>query len=168
MLAATTRAWYLPTWVNCQIRVTSPTAHNRSEASVDGHTVAVDRDSDRLQADAVDPRTAVGGDQQPVAANLTTVLQREDVVVAVAPGRTHACPEDEVDPVTTQYLTKRFAERRGLTPEQALAGPDQDDIAAEPPDCPRHLDADRPAANDHQTAWDRLHARRFSARPDAV
>ena len=125
-------------------------------------------DADRLQADAVDARAPAGGDEQAVAAQLAAVVELEDVVLAVAPrgGRVHA--EDELDAVAAQDLAERLAQRRGLAGEHVLGALDERHLAAEAAHGLRHLDADRPAAEDEQAARDGLHAGRLAVGPDAV
>ena len=171
MFAATTRPWYLPTWVSCQMPVTSPIAHSRSPArrcASTGTPWGSGLDADRLQADPLDARAPAGGDEQPVAAQLAAVVELEHVVVAVAPrgGRLHA--ECELDPVAAQHLAERLAERRGLAREHVRGALDERDLAAEAAHGLRQLDADRAAAEHEQPPRDGLHAGRLAVRPDAV
>ena len=97
--------------------VTSPIAQRRSAArrcASTGTPWASGVDADRLQADPVDTRAPAGGDEQPVAAQLAAVVEREDVVLAVSPrrGRVHA--EHELDALAAQDLAERLAQRRRL------------------------------------------------------
>ena len=170
MFAATTSPWYLPTWVSGQRPVTSPIAHSvlrRAQVRVDRDAVGVGLDADGLEAEPVDPRSPAGGDEQPVAAQLAPVVELEDVVVAVAPRGGHARGQRELDAVAAQDLAERLAERRGLPGEHVLGPVDHDHLAAEPAHGLRHLDPDRPAAQDEQAARDGLHGGRLAAGPDA-
>ena len=171
MFAATTSPWYFPTWVSCQMPVTSPTAHRRSPArrcASTGTPRGVHFDADRLQAEPLDARPAAGGDEQAVAAQLVPVVQHEHVLVAVASrfGRVRA--EGELDAVAAQDLAERLAQRRGLAGQHVVGGFDDRHLAAEAADGLRHLDADRPPAEHEQPARYRLHAGHLTVRPDAL
>ena len=171
MFAATTSPWYLPTWVSCQMPLTSPIAHRRSPArqpGVDRDPVAVGLDADRLQADPVDARAPAGGDEQTVAPQLAAVVELEDVVVALAPrgGRVHS--ERELDAVAAQHLAERLAQRRRLARKHVLASLDEHHLAAEAAHGLRHLDADRAAAEHQQPARNLLHAGHLAVCPDAL
>ena len=68
-MAAATRAWYLPTCVNCAMPVTSPIAQTSSAARRRSSTVdAARRDvhAEVLEAEPVDVRAAAGRDEQRV------------------------------------------------------------------------------------------------------
>ena len=72
-------------------------------------------------------------------------------------------------PSRAQDLAERLAQRRGLARRaRARALSTSDDLAAEPANGLRHLDADRPAAEHEQAARDGLHAGRLAVGPDAI
>ena len=103
MLAATTSPWYFPTWVSSRTPVTSPMAHRPSPARrwvSTGNAVPVGVDADRVEADPVHAGAPAGGDEQVVAAHLAAVIEREDVVLGVAPGRRRLDAQDQFDSVT--------------------------------------------------------------------
>src|SRR5881227_2425661 len=56
-----------------------------AQVHVDRDSVAVGRDADGLEPDAVDTRTATGRDEQPVTPQFAAVVEGHDVVVAVTP-----------------------------------------------------------------------------------
>jgi len=72
----------LPTWVSGQIQALA-----RAHVRVDRDPVGVSLDADRLEAEALDSRAPAGGHEQAVAAQLASVLELEDVVLALAPRR---------------------------------------------------------------------------------
>ena len=125
-------------------------------------------DADGLEPDALDPRSPAGGDEQPLAAQLAAVVEREHVVLAVASRARRVRAEDELDAVAAQDLAERLAQRGGLAREHVSAALDEHDLAAEPAYGLRHLDADRAAAEDDQPARDGRHGRRLAIGPDAV
>src|SRR3954463_11264918 len=128
MLAATTRPWYLPTWVSRQMPVTSPIAHRRSPARSGASTgipVTVDLDAHRFEPDVGHPGAPAGGDQHPVAAQLATVLELQDIVIAVAAGGSRVRAEAQPDAVAAQDLAERLAQRGGLPSEHMLGALDQ-------------------------------------------
>ena len=79
----------------------------RAQVRVDRDSVGVGLDPDGLQAHPADPRAAARRDEQPVAAQLATVVELEDVVVAVA-SRAPSC-----------WPTARARCRRGAAPRRA-------------------------------------------------
>jgi hypothetical protein len=70
-------------------------------------------DAHRVQAFGY-PRAPARGGEQVVAAQLTAVVESENVVGSVAPraGRVHA--QEQLDAVAAQHLAERLAQRRGL------------------------------------------------------
>ena len=91
----------------------SPTAPRaaRSCAST-GMPWRVGLDADRLEADALDARAPAGGHEQAVAAQLATVVELEDVVLAVAPGRGRA----------RRRATSSMPSRRRTSPSASPSG----------------------------------------------
>ena len=151
--------------------MTSPIAHRRSAARrcastgtpcASGSTPTVSRPSPR------DPRAPAGGDEQPVAAQLAPVVELEDVVLAVAPRGGRVRGQHELDALAAQNLAERLAQRRRLAGEHVLGHVDDHRLAAEPAHGLRHLDADRPAAEDQQAARNGLHRGRLAVGPDAL
>ena len=117
---------------------------------VDRDAVAVGRNSDRLEAEAFDARPTAGGDEQAVTVQLATVVEREDVLLAVATrgGRSHA--ERELDAVATQHLAERLAQRLGLAGQHVAGAPDERHLTAQTAHRLGHLDADGPGAEHEQ------------------
>ena len=113
-------------------------------------------------------RAPAGGDQQPVAAQLAPVVELEDVVVAVAPRGVRVDAEHELDAVAAEHLAERLSERRGLAREHVLGPVDDRHLAAQPAHGLRHLDTDRPAAEDEQPPRDGLHGGHLAVGPDAL
>ena len=76
-----------------------PQPFTGAQVRVDRDAVRAGRDADRLQAEPVHARAPAGGDEQAVAAQLAAVVERQDVVLAVAPrgGRVHA--QEQLDAV---------------------------------------------------------------------
>ena len=69
MFAAATRPWYLPTWVNIAMPVTSPiaqTSAGSAEPLVDLDPVLPIFDPELLEAETLDVRPPAGGDEQPL------------------------------------------------------------------------------------------------------
>ena len=151
--------------------VTSPIAHSRSPARSCASTGMPCGPASTPTVSRPMPVTrgpAAGGDQQPVAAQLAAVVQDQHVVLAVAPGGGRLRAEGELDPVPAQHLAERLAQRRRLAGQHPVAAGDERDLAAEPADRLRHLDADRPAAEHQQPARDRLHAGHLAVGPHPV
>ena len=116
----------------------------------------------------VDARAPARGDEQPIAAQLRAVGEIEHVVVAVAAGRAGVRPEAQLDAVGGQRLADRLADRARLAREHVFAGSDERDRGAQACDRLRHLDADRPGAEDEQPARDLGEGRGLAARPDSL
>jgi hypothetical protein len=142
-----------------------PQALTGAQVRVDGDTVPVGLDLDRLQAEPVHARTPARGEEQAVATQLAAVVEHQNVVLAVAPrgGRVHA--EDQFGAVAAQDLAERLAQRRRLADEHVPAALDQGHLAAETTHGLRHLGADGPAAEDDQAARDGRHAGHPAASP---
>ena len=114
------------------------------------------------------PRTTAGGDEKVVAAQLAAVVERQYVVLAIAPRGGRLDPEEELNAVAAQDLAECLAQRRGL-PGQDVRGPlDQGYLPAQAPHGLGHLGADRPAAQDQQPPRDGLHAGHLAVGPDAI
>src|SRR6202521_5364749 len=101
MLAATMSPWYSPMCVSGQRPLTSPIA-------------------DSLESDVVHPRTSSRCYEQPIAPEITTIVELEDIVLAVAPcaGCLHA--ESQFDADATQRFAERLPQRRRFAGEYAL------------------------------------------------
>jgi hypothetical protein len=80
MFAATTRPWYLPTWVSCQTPLTSPIA--RAQARVDWNPAGMGFDAHGFQRDA---QTAFGECTGAVLAR-RAAADDDNVVVAAHDG----------------------------------------------------------------------------------
>jgi hypothetical protein len=153
-----------------------PQALAGAQSRVDVDAARVGLDADRLQADVVDARSPAGGDEQAVAAQLAAVLELEHEVLAaaslvaasLAPGGRDARAEHELDPVASQHLAERLAERRGLTRQDVLRALHHHRLGAEAPHGLRHLHADRPGPQDEHAARNGLHGGRLAVGPDAV
>ena len=151
--------------------LTSPIAHRRSPARRCSSTcdpAGVGLDADRLQADPLDARAPAGGHQQPVAAQLRTAVEAQDILVTFPPRGGGVRPEHQLDPVPAQGLGERLAERRRLAGKHPVGALDEHHLAAETPHDLRKLDARRPATQHQQAARDGLHARRLAGAPHAL
>ena len=172
MFAATTSPWYLPTWVSCQMPVTSPIAHRRSPArrrastGIPWPSAATPTVSRPMLVDA---RAPAGGDEQAVAAQLAAVVELEDVVLALAPrgGR------------RARRGRARFRRRRRTSPSASPSGAGSRASTCSAPSTsatspPRRRTAcaistpTGPAAEDEQPARHRLHAGHLAVGPDAL
>ena len=131
-----------------------PEALARAQLRVDGDPVAIGLDPDRLQAELVDSRTPAGGDEQAVAAQFAAVLELQDVVLPIAPRRARVYSEDELDAIVAHRLGEGLAQRRRLAWKQVLGTLHERHLAAEATHGLGHFDADRPAAQHQQPAWD--------------
>src|SRR3954462_8600625 len=169
MLAATTSPSYSPTCVSGQTPVTSPIAQRRSPArrrastsmprgSTSIPTVSSPMPSPpgrrALQPDALDARAAARRDEDAVAAQLGAVLEREDVVVAVAARRARVDAEVQLDPVAAQCLSERLAARLRLGGQHPRGALDQRHLAAEAADDLGQLHPDGAAAEHEQPPRD--------------
>ena len=125
-------------------------------------------DADGLKAEPEHPRTPAGGDEQPLAAQLASVVDLDDIVLAVASCGARVRRQDELDALTAQNLAERLAQRRRLAPEHVLGHVDHRHLAAEPTHGLRHLHPDRPATENQQTAGNGLHRRHLAVAPDTV
>ncbi len=77
--------------------------------------MTVDPDADRLETDAGDPGAPAGGDEQPLAAQLAAVVERQDVVAAV--GATEAAFSATAlvaEVAKTATYTRAYAESNGF------------------------------------------------------
>ena len=74
-----------------------PQTLRRAQVCVDRDSVRVRLDAHGFEPDPADPRAPAGGDEQPVAAQLTAVVKLEDVVVAVASRGRRVCGQGEPD-----------------------------------------------------------------------
>ena len=145
-----------------------PEILGRAQVRVDRNAVRVRLDTNRFQPEPADARSPPGGDEQLVASDLASVVEFEDIVLAVAPRCRRVCRQHELDAFTAENLAERLAERRRLPREHVIGHVDDRCLAAEPPHRLRQLNADRPAAQDEQSARDGLHRCRLAAGPDAV
>ena len=71
-------------------------------------------DAHRLQADPADAGPTPGGDEQPVAAQVTPVVELHDVVCAIAAYGRGVCGQDELNALLVQNLAERLTQRRRL------------------------------------------------------
>jgi hypothetical protein len=108
MSTAATRPWYLPTWVNIMIPVTSPTAQTPSVTRMRSSTGTPPRgsgcDADGLERDALAARCPAGGDEEAVAARLLPAGEGEDVIAALHPGAGRVLAQVHVHPLRAQGL----------------------------------------------------------------
>jgi hypothetical protein len=101
-------------------------------------------------------------------AQLASVVELEDVVLALASRRARVRGQDELDALTAQHFAERLTERRRLAPEHVLGHVGHRHLAAESTNGLRHLHADRPATEDQQTAGNGLHGGHLAVAPNAV
>ena len=168
MFDATTSPWYLPTWVSNHNPVTSPTAHSRSPARRCASTGTPPCSSARCRPSPGRGRRRGAAARWPPGAGrpgAAAVVELQDVVLAVAARRRRSAHEDELDAVAAQDLAERLAERRRLAGEQVRGPVDQHGLPAESPHDLGHLHADRSAAEDQQTPWNRRHPGRLAVGP---
>src|SRR5215218_4404081 len=102
-----------------------------AKVRVDRDAAWVRLDADGLEANAVDPRSPAGGDEQPVAAQLAAVVELEDVVLTVAAGGGPMDAEVQLDAVAAEDLGERVSQRRRLAREEATT--DERHLASEAP-----------------------------------
>jgi hypothetical protein len=96
-----------------------------AQVRVDRDPVAIGLDADGLEADALDPRSPAGGDEDAVATEHAPVLELEDVVIAVASRRAHTHAEQDLHAVAPQRLAERLPQGRRLAREHALGPVDE-------------------------------------------
>ena len=140
-----------------------------AQVVVDLDPVRVGLDPDRLQADALDPRAAAGGDEDAVAAQLAAVVERR----ARSPRRRGARRSPG------RRAPARSLRARSSSPSASPSGAgsrasrcggavDHGRAAAEPVHRLRQLDPGRAAAEHQQVPRHRFHAGRLARPPDAV
>ena len=144
-----------------------PQAFPGAQVRVDRNAMRASLDADRLQAGG-HARTAAGGDEQVVAAQLAVALEGHDVVVAVAPRGGCVYAQEELDAVAPQDHAERVAQRRGLAGQDVPGALDQGHLPAEAAHGLRHLGPDGSAAEYQQPPRDGLHAGHLAVGPDAV
>ena len=135
---------------------------------VDRDSVSIRLDADGLEADVANPRPPARGDQQPVAAQLTSVVDLEHVVIAIATGGRRVGRQDELDALAAENLAQRLTQRRRLAAEHVLGHVNDHCLAAEPAHRLRHLHSDRPGAQDEQPTRNGLHRGHLAVGPDAL
>ena len=94
----------------------------RAHVRVDRDSVGVRGDADGLEPDPLDTRAPSGRHEQMITAQLPSILQSQDEVLALAGRRDRLHPEHELDSVPTQRLAQRLAQGRRL-PRRARARP---------------------------------------------
>src|SRR6478752_2112132 len=124
-------------------------------------------DTHGLQTDVGYPWTSAGCHQHAVAAYRPAVVEGQNVIGPVASSAGDVRSEDELDAVPAQDLAERATQLFGFARQHPLGAGDQDHLAAETTDRLGHLDADRPAADDHQATRDCLHAGHLAVGPNA-
>ena len=135
---------------------------------VDGDAVAVGVDADRVEADPLYTGAPARGHEQVVAAQLSTVLQCQDVIFAVAPGRRCLDTQHKFDAVAPKHFAQRLAQRRRLASEHTLRSLDQGHLAAQASHGLCHLRANWSAAQYQEATWHGLHAGHFAVGPDTL
>ena len=125
-------------------------------------------DADGLEPDPLDARAPSGRHEQMIAAQLPSILQSQDEVLAVAGRRGRLHPEHELDSVPAQRLTQRLAQRRRLAREHVLGRLDERHLAAQTTHDLCELDTGRPASEHEQPSGHGLHPGRLVRAPDAV
>jgi hypothetical protein len=145
-----------------------PQALAGPQVGVDRDAVGVGLDAHRLQAEPVHAGAPSGGDQEPVAPQLAAVVERQHVVLAIAPGLRRAHAQHELDALAAQGLAEGLSQPCRLASQQMLGRVGDGRLAPEAAHDLRHLDAHGPAAQHHQAPGDRLHPRGFPAGPHAV
>src|SRR3954449_2913169 len=103
-----------------------------------------------------------------VAAEVGTIVEPEDVVLAFSPSRRRAHAEDELDAFIAEDFAEGFPQRRGLAGEQVLGALYDCNLTAQATDGLGHLDTHRASAEHHQPARNGLHACHLAVGPDAV
>ena len=171
MLAATTSPWYLPTWVSSRTPVTSPMAHSRSPA--------------RRCASTGIPRSS--GCMPTVSRPSPATRGRRPVATSRRSPRSSRPSSRLEDVVVRRRVARRSRARRAAARRRHGAGPrraprpaarargravlgalDEGHLAAQAPHGLRHLDADRPAAEDEQPPRDGLHPGHLAVGPHAL
>ena len=151
--------------------VTSPIAHSRSPTRmlrIDWDSSGLWGDADGLEPDSLDARTPSGRHEQMITAQLPSILQSQDEVIAVAGRRGRLHPEHELDSVPSQRLTQRLAQGRRLPREHALGPLDERHLPAQTTHDLCELDTGRPASEHDQPSGHGLHPGRLVRAPDAV
>jgi hypothetical protein len=140
----------------------------RAQCVVDRDSPWVRGDADGLEPDPLHARAPSGRHEQAITAQLASILESQDEVLAVAGrrGRLHA--EDELDSVATQRLAQRIAQRRRLAREHALGRLDDRHLAAQTTHDLCELDTGRPTSEHDQPSGHGLHPGRLVGAPDAV
>ena len=152
--------------------VTSPIAHRRSPArscASTGIPWRVGLDADRLQADA--RRRAGAGRWRRAAGRRAARGRRRARGRSPRPSRRAAVactPRTSSMPSRRRTSPSASPSGAGSRGEHVLGALDERHLAAEAAHGLRHLDADRPAAEDEQPARDGLHAGHLAVGPDAV
>ena len=103
-----------------------------------------------------------------ITAQLPSILQSQDEVLAVAGRRGRLHPEHELDSVPTQRLTQRLAQGRRLPREHALGRLDEHHLPAQTTHDLCKLDTGRPTSEHDQPSGHGLHPGRLVRAPDAV
>src|SRR3954463_13785544 len=117
---------------------------------VDRYPAGVGLDADGVEADALDARATPGGDEDAIAAQLAAVVEREDVVVAIAARLGRVDAQVELDPVAAQRPREGLAERGRLGGQPPLRALEQRHLAAEAAHDLGELHAYRAAAEHEQ------------------
>src|SRR3954468_19324539 len=97
-----------------------PQAVRGAQVGVDRNTVGVGLDADGVQAEPPNPRATARGDEQPVTAQLTPVVELQDVVLAVVPRARRVRRQHELDALAAENLTESLTEPRRLPGQHAL------------------------------------------------
>ena len=166
MSAAATRAWYLPTWVNCATPVTSPIAHTsragRAQPLVDLDPARRGLDAELLETEPLDVRPAAGRDEQALGLERRAVGQVE-LDARLDPLDPDA--EAHVDALLAEQLRDQLAGLGMDAPEQVLAALDDRHPRAHAGEELRELGADRAAAHDDEALRHLVRPRRVAVRP---
>src|SRR5215469_18924338 len=151
MLSATTRPWYLATWVNSATPVTSPTAHTPATArqclSTGDGTAAIRPDPGSFQAEPGGGGTASGAQDHHIGLHVGAVVEGEDGAAADWPGADRGAPGVDGDALSRERLPRQIADPGVLPVDQGSAALDDSDLGAHPGVEQAEFGADRAAAD---------------------
>src|SRR5713101_5199075 len=122
MLSATTRPWYLATWVNRATPVTSPTAHRPGPAPVvDGDPAAPgQRHSRGIQPEPRSSRATAGAEDHHVGLHLAAVIQRHHRHLAGLAGADGGDPGADGDTLGGKRAGGQLADARVLAIDEPV------------------------------------------------
>src|ERR1700722_15639871 len=100
-----------------------------------------------------------------IASQFATISEYQDIVVAVASGRSRLDAQDELDSVPAKHLAQPFSEWCGLMIEEMRGCLDQGNLTTQAAYGLGHLSANRPASEYQQAPRHGLHAGRLAVAP---